>query len=309
MSEKTLLGLGAALVALLLVWGAVSLFSSFGKGKAEVGSEVTAVLAGVSKEAVTRVVLEGPSDTVTLVKADGGWTANGFEADSAALARLWSAVSDSKVRDLAAANPANHARLGVVPDSAWTLEFAAGEGEPSRLLLGKSGPGYNTAYVRLPGEDDVYTLEGPLRNAAAHDLEHWRDRTIVSVDTARVQRVEVDRAGERYVLTRDSTGWLVDGAPADGPTARSLVGGLERFEAQSFAPDTADFDAGEERRSLLALGEAGDTLAFLELSRTPESNYLARSPARKWLFEVPSWRVNRVTPERKELVASEGEGG
>lgn len=309
MSEKTLVGLGATLVVLLVLWGAVTLFSSMGEQNAEVGKEVTAVLAGLSKDGVSRVVLEGPSDTVTLEKADGAWTANGFEADSAALDRFWSAASESKVRDLAAANPANHARLGVVPDSAWTLEFTRAGGGSSRLLLGKSGPGYNTAYVRLPDQDQVYTLEGALRNAAAHEIDHWRDKTVVAVDTARVQRVEVDRAGERYVLTRDSAGWLVDGEPADGPTARSLVGALERFEAQTFAPDTADFDAGEEHRSVLALGEAGDTLASLELSRTPDSKYLARTPARKWLFEVPSWRVTRVTPERSEVVASSGAGG
>lgn len=308
MSEKTLVRLGVALVVLLVIWGAESLFSSLGKGNAEVGSEVTAALGGLSKDAVSRVVLEGPSDTVTLEKGDSGWTADGFDVDSATLARFWKAVSDAKVRDLAATNPANHARLGVVPDSAWTLEFTAGQGEPVRLLVGKSGPGYNTAYVRLPDQDNVYTLEGPLRNAAAHGLDAWRDKTIVAVDTSRVQRVEVDRAGERYVLTRDSAAWLVDGKAADGPTARSLVGGLSRLEAQAFAPDSASFDAGDEMRSVLALDEAGDTLARVELSRTPESNYLARSPTRKWLFEVPSWRVNRITPEKKEL-ASKKDGG
>lgn len=308
MSEKTLAGLGVILVALLAIWGGVSLFSSLGGESSDEGGELAAALAGLSEDAVTRVVLSGPSDTVTLERSDGAWSADGFDTDSAAMARFWSAVTGTTVRDLVATNPTNHARLGVVADSAWTLEFHRAEGEPARFLVGDQGASFNSAYVRLPGQDRVYSLEGELRSAAAHDLEHWRNKTVVAVDTSRVQRVEVDRGDERYVLTRDSAGWLVDGEAADGPTARSLVGVLADLRAQGFAPDTADFEGGEERRRVVALDQAGDTLATVEIASTPESVYLVRTPAREWLLELPSWRVSRLTPERTDLVAS-GDGG
>ncbi|HSR43434.1 MAG TPA: DUF4340 domain-containing protein, partial [Longimicrobiales bacterium] len=210
MSERSLWLLTGALVLLLAIWGAVTLASSLGGGSPAGAGELARALEGLDQERVGRVVLAGPTDTVALERADGSWTANGFETDSAAVARLWTALSEVEVGDLAAANPANHARLGVTADSAWSLGFHSGEGEElARILLGNRGPGMASAYARLPDDDEVFLLEGGLRGAAARETDHWRDKVIVQVDTSRVQRIDVSREGEAYALTRGDDGWTV----------------------------------------------------------------------------------------------------
>jgi len=314
MSEKTLRAIYTTVGVLVAVYVLTALI---GRDPASAvdgeGRALVQALEQLGKGELESIRINGPgrTDSVELVRAaDGSWTANGYPADSGAVARLQNALATSRVGHLASANPQNHRRLGVADDSTWHIEVRRkGRAEPVRLLLGEHGPVYPSAYVRLAGSDEVYLLNGGLVNSVRRAAVDWRDRVVVRADTAAIHRLVVARDSISYTLERgDSARWMLGTFAVDSAKVAELLGELARLEAQAFPLDTAA-TLGDVTRSVLALGAAGDTLALIRMAPTDQSWTWHAVAAGKGaapqlgdqVFELPAWRTDRLAPERRSL--------
>ncbi|HEY8483975.1 MAG TPA: DUF4340 domain-containing protein [Longimicrobiales bacterium] len=300
MSRKTLQILLGVVGALLVVYG-VTVAVGPRTGSPARADALASAIESIDPKRVTAIRFYGPGDTVELRRGDRGWLANGYPADSGLVAMLWEALEEARVGQLVARNPANHGRLGVAEDSARVAEFDRGSGEPVRLLVGREGPSYPSVYVRLPGRDEVYLLHADLAPAARRSLTQWRDRTIVRVDTARVNRIEVEREGGRYVLARENGRWTLDGSAADSLAVSNLLRELALLVASDFAPDTARLPE-RKVRTVTALGAAGDTLARLTFGEGDARGWWVRVAGTETLYQIPAWQADRLAPERAEFV-------
>jgi hypothetical protein len=303
MTGKGLKVLAAALGVLVAAWLLVSLLQERGAGGARDPSPALAgFFSGVTPQGVEEIRLRGPgaAEPVVLRGSEGRWTVNGFAADSSAVAGFWSTVAGAAVGARVAANPDNHARLGVHADSAWALEVQL-PGEVRTLLMGNPGTSYGTVYVRLPQEDAVHLMKGNLRADVTRDLDQWRDKLMAQVDTAVVWRMEVTRGNERFILERVDSLWTLDGEGGSDPLLiRNLLDELAFLQASGFhAPGDSLAAAGG---TVTALGRAGDTLLFLEVG-AGEGDRWARVAGDSVLYRLPSWRVGRLLPERETLRA------
>lgn len=304
MSEKALKLLVGTVGVLCLVWAAVNFLPRGGAGGGAASEALSGFFAGVTPESVTSVRFAGPGDEgdVVLKRTEGSWTVNGFEADSGSVARFWDAVAEVEVGNLVGSNPANHPRLGVAADSAWTLEVETSDGARA-LLVGKSGTRYGTAYGRLPDEDDVHLLEGGLRPTMTRTLDDWRDKRVARVDTSAVQRIELSREASSVSLERADTLWVLDeNGEADLITVRSLLGEMARMDATGFYEvlDSLPPTGGSVR----ALDSAGETLLLLEVG-SGDGDRWVRVEGDSIVYRIASWRVSRILPE---ISALRGEG-
>ena len=157
MSAKALKALMGTVAGLVILWLAVSYFPRGDRGPGGPSDTLATFFDGVTPEAVSALRFRDPDDgsQVELIRVGGEWKVNGFRADSANLDRFWDALGNAEIGDLVAANPANHPRMGLASDSAWVMEVELASG-PRSLLIGNPGPQYGTAFVRLPGEDQVH---------------------------------------------------------------------------------------------------------------------------------------------------------
>ncbi len=252
-------------------------------------------LESVDGASIVHAEIAGPEDTILLERHPDGWTVNGFDADSGAVARFLRAVDEVEVASVAAANPTNHARLGVTADSAWTLSLGGGE---VVVLLGKAGSRFRTAYARLPGEDPVSLIRGDLRSAAVRPLLDWRNKIVLRADTGAVESIRITRGGEVALYERQDSTWTVDGQEADAVTVRNLLQELANFRASGFAPEGAEIPAQPDR-TLLATDTAGVEMATLLLADRG-GNFWAASPSSPYVFEVPTFRADRIVPGTDE---------
>lgn len=291
MSDKTLRAslyfLGAVTVLYLLV---TVLRDGGGDGPAD-DSGLAAVLAELDGEWLTRVELAGPEETIELSKDGGVWTVNGFEADSAAIARYVRAVDEVEVRSVAATNPANHERMGVTAGSAWTMTVDG----TATVLLGNSGNRYRTFYARLPDADEVSLVEGDLRSAATRSLFDWRNKVMVRADTAAIASVRVTRDGTTTVYERGDSVWTVDGEEVESVKVRDLLQELSGLRASGFAAQDAVMPESPDR-SVQALDADGNEIASVQLAEQ-ENNFRASSPASPYIFEIANFRADRIAPE------------
>ena len=291
MSEKTLRMALYSLVAVTALYAGVTLMRGGGNGSVAADSALAEALAEMAGESHTRYDITGPRDTLRLERDVDGWTVNGFAADSGAVSRFLRAVKDVEIASVAAANPANHGRLGVTADSAWSL----GTGDGRAVLLGKTGNRFRTAYARLPDQDLVSLIEGDLRSAAARSLVDWRDKMILRLDTALVASIAITRDGETAVYARQDSSWTLDGDEADATTVRNVLQELANMRASGFAPEDVSMP-DEPERTVVAVDTDGTELASLELAEG-DGNFRVTSADSPYVFEVPTFRANRVAPE------------
>jgi len=300
-TEQTLKRLVGVLVAAIVVWIAAVSLSSDGDGPILATGDITAFFEGVDTSSVTAVRFTGPERAVELLADGETWTANGHASDTLLVSRLLRTLTRAGAGDLAGTNPLNHDRMGVSVDSAVTLAIDVG-GETRTLLVGKAGARAGRVYARLPGQDEVYLIQADIRAPAIRRLEDWRNKGMLSADTSRVARIEIERDGDSYTLVRGGEGeWTFeDGGEAQPSAVRCVLSELSRLIASGFLEESDSVAVLERGGSTVAYSDTGELLARIEIG-SGENDRWARLPADPAVYRLPAFRVDRITP-KLELV-------
>jgi len=296
MSEKALKQLVGALAVVAALWALVTFFSRSGDGSIGPGSELAGYFEGVDATSVTAASILRSADTIRLDREGEAWRVNGFRADSGSVARFFQTLEVSSVGDLAATNPANHDRMGVSADSARTLELEVG-GSVRTLLFGHQGPSPGTIYARQEGADEVYLVQGALWNHLQRQLDDWRNRRMLALDTTRIARIDVTRDGASFTLVRADTTWtFADGSATRASQVENLLrelgGGLV---ASRFVTDDDSLATLPTGGSTVALSEAGDVLGEVTVGSGSGDTW-GRVAGDSIRYRLPSFRVSSITP-------------
>lgn len=291
MSPRNLIRVVAALAVLLVLWGVFTLF----RGRL---SETSAQLPlpAVTAADVDRIEILGV-DTLRLERAADAWTVNGVAADPAEVRKLLDALADTvATSELVARTTGSHATLGV--DSAGRrLVLRKGSEVLLDLVVGDRATGFASVYARLPDENEVYRVRGPLGGLVDRGVDAWRSRRIAGIPPDDVGRIVIHRDGAETALVREGDGWLVGGAPADSGAVRRLLGALRDIAAIGFATpaemDSLDFERPDRRLTVLSRG--ADTLLDL-LVDSVAAGFRVRTSARPDVYQLDFWRVNELTP-------------
>lgn len=256
--------------------------------------------------------VDGPPDVVRIYRPDGDSLrlearrdtarVNGFPADSAGLASLFAALDTAAADELVSRNPENHDRLGVASGGADSVVVGPSGSPGFAFLLGGSGRGGR--FVRRPGEDRVYLLEGSAASSLGRTEGNWRDLEIAALDTARVARLVVERDGRRTAFVRDSVGWRVSGSgPLSASEAQTVLGELAGLRASSRVPAdsavrSADFSSPDAalRAWSAPSGEGEPLLALRAVEAGDGSDFLVRRDDRPHVYPLAGYRADRVFP-------------
>jgi len=305
MSEQTLKQVFGALGILVVLWlGSVLLSVRRGGGWASDGG-VASLLEGLDETTVSAVRIVGPDQTMTLQRNGGAWTVNGNPADSSTVTRFWNALVKPEVGRVVANNPSNHERMGLSASTAWSVDFTLVDGGMVSVLVGKTGPIFPSAYVRLPDQDAVVVVSGDFRPTVVLSVTQWRDKTILRVDTAAVARVVLETDEGIHVAERADDTWSVDGEPGNVNRMRVVLDELANLVGLGFVEDGEVFEENPWR--VIALGAEGDTLGIVLITGESGTRH-ARTPGSAIVFEIPSFRADRITPAIEALRAREAGG-
>ncbi len=311
MSKNVLRRLVIVLAGLLVLYGIIRLMGGRGAELSPGALELAAELEGIDERTLESATFSGPTDEIEVTRSAGDWLVNGFEPDSAAVARIFTALSEVEVGALAVANPDNHERLGVAGPETWMLEFRLQGGQNRMVALGQVGTAFQTAYARVPGSDEVYTVRGDLRGTFTRTLSDWRDKLIARVDVESIATIELERDGEVIVVERDDAGWTLpesgavaeSGAVPDSASVANILDELDELRAIGFAEAGSGFPTEDVRR-MVAMSENGDTLLALEMTPV-DAEYWVRAGGNDTLYRLATFRANRIVPEFNRLLGRE----
>ena len=301
MTPKQLMQAAMVLAAVVFLWGISEILKSRGD---EV--ERAPVFGPLVEEQVDRVEFLAGGDTTTLIRTPSGdWQVNGYGADPDRVRDFFGAVSEEIEGDLAARSASSHGRMEVDSATGKRLTVYQGEQAVAELVVGKRGRAFRSVYVRRPGSDTVYLVEGQLGEVVRRTVKDWRDKRISEVDAADINAAVVTRDGESYTIMRADSGWVFqDGSPADKEQVDRYAGRFAPVLAQGgfFATDAQQdsIDFGNATRRLTLLDESGDTLAFLVMVEQ-DNKFWVRGAAASSVYQLMSWKANEITPLRTAL--------
>lgn len=287
-----------ALAVLLVAWGGLALFR-----RSMSDAPLALALPKLSAADIDRITITAPGDTIDLRSTASGWQANGYAAAAGSVDDLIAALSDTgNASELVARSAASHARMGVDTAGGRRVRFFKGDRALADVIVGSQGRSFQTAYVRLAGDDDVYLLHGRLASLAARDLDAWRDRRIAAVPADSVRSVEVARGGRRWVLSRADGAWRLGAAAADSGAVARLLQGMGDVSALGFATaaQAESLDFAHPKRALTVLGGSSDTLLRLLFDSTAGGSWVRRAAGGP-VFRLDFWRLDQLTPSDSTL--------
>ena len=299
MTARQLRQIAVALAVVLFLWGLAEILA---RGSDTLTGDFK--LPAVTAADVDTVRLVRPADTVVLAKrSTGSWSANGFDASTDAVTGLFDAFSKSTVTELSAQSAASHGRMGVDSARGKRFTFTRGGTVVDQLVVGERGPGYTGAYVRRPGNDDVYLVRGELANMADRMLDDWRDKAIATIEPDSVQEVRIERRRGTTTLRRADGGWRIGQAAADSGAVRRMLEQWRNLSAAGFATqpqmDSTDFRPPDRRVTLI--GRQGP-LVELALDSAAYWWWLQKASGGA-IYRLESWRLDQLMPPDSALRA------
>ncbi len=209
MNSKTLLGLAGAAVVLLGLG-----FWIAGRQSATPTSSELLLYPNLTSQAASidtvRIFKAGDVRAVELLRKDNTWTVTeraGYPADVSKLRTLLRSLSEAKLFEEKTSTPENYPNLGVEDvskaDATGLRLEIPGTKPPVNLIIGKSGPGAQSQYVRRVGEPKSWLVNASIEASATP--ETWIRKDIVDVGADRVQSatVTVDKA-KAYTASKAS---------------------------------------------------------------------------------------------------------
>jgi len=302
MSEWTLKRLLGALGAVAAVWLLVFFVSRRSDGdEAQVTGPIATFFEGADSSTLTAVRFRRSFGTLELRNVGGVWEAGGFKSDSGSISRFFQTLRDTEVTGVAATNPANHARMGLDPDTAASLELEQ-NGTTRRILVGLDGPRTGTFYARMPDEDVVYLVDSGLRSYVFRQLDDWRNRRMLAIDTSRVRRITVERDGQSATLVRTDSVWtFADGGPANARPVQNILnelgGGLV---AARFVSDADSIGRLPPGGTTVAYAETGEQLAAVTVGSGTGDRW-ATAAGDSVRYRLPPFRVDLIVPRVETL--------
>jgi len=174
-----------------------------------------------------RIFKAGDAPAVELTRQQTQWSVgerDGYAADTAKVRKLLLALTQAKTTEEKTSNPEQYATLGVADtkDAKATgvrVELAgvaqSTNNKPVNLIVGKSGTGSNSRYVRRAGEPQSWLINQSLDAPA--NPQDWLRTSVIDVGADRIQSATVTvgsaKSYEAAKKTRADADFNVGGLP------------------------------------------------------------------------------------------------
>lgn len=246
-------------------------------------------LCDVDREAVNAIELTKPGEgAFTLVRSGDKWYVERggkrYLAEQPRVDGFLSALPGLRSDSLATDDAQKHGEFEVDELQGTGLKVMTGNGDVAcELIVGKAAPGYQSAFVRLPGEDNVYRATENLKSLVGFDFKSFRARQLWPFEPTGVTALTVRPPGaeEAATFTREPGGlWLnEDGSNANQNALTQIADKFSKLRVNDFENE-AELEAmgfGEEALPNLAVtASAGGYELELGSFIEEKSQYYAR---------------------------------
>lgn len=237
----------------------------------------------------------------------------GFRADAEAVNALFEKTAAIEAGNVVSKSPEKRSLFEVDSTGLRVAIFAEGDKAVADFVIGKSGPDFQSNYVRLTDGDAVYLSSELIRSAFDKGRRGWRDRKILSFAPEEVTAVRFVNADTTVALRKSSEGtWDVEGDPtrvARAPILDGVLRTLSRYMTDDFADsvvaDTAGFSP-PARTIEVTLSPGEPQVLEVGAMKSP-TQYWVRRRGQEMIFVVSKGRVETLFKSPDELTEAKPE--
>lgn len=220
--------------------------------------------------------IEKDGDTWKLVLSDG----KKVNTDGKKFMNSFKSLVNLKPKKLVSKKVEKHKSFEVDDSSAIKVKVMAGDEVVSELMIGKFSfsqpPGGQQqqmmqqrqqpkifTYVRLTGEDEVYSIDGGLSWDFNKKPEDWRNTSVVGIGKYEVSNVQVS-GGIDFLLAKDSTGgWSGNGIEIDSAGIQKYLDAVTNMTSKNFNDNVSVSELGTPVLEIAVSSESDKTVASI----------------------------------------------
>ncbi|HEX7012887.1 MAG TPA: DUF4340 domain-containing protein [Steroidobacteraceae bacterium] len=264
-----------------------------------------------------RIYKAGDALAVQLQKQNDDWTVSersNYPADESKLSKLVLAIAEAKPYEQKTSKPEQYPSLGVEDtskaDASGIRIELVGPAEPVNLIVGRSGPGTDSHYVRRAGEAQSWLIDEHIDTSSTP--EAWLRKNIIDVSADRIHSATVTHEGAKpytaIKTSRADANFKVEKLPKGkklkyDSVANTFATALSAFTLSDVRP-ASEFESIEPTDTATFKTFDGLVVSLKGWTRD-DKHYVALEPtfdsALAERFKIPT------APEEKSK--GEGEGG
>jgi hypothetical protein len=166
----------------------------------------------------------------------------------------------------------------------------------SAFILGKSGFDYSHFYFRYPDKQEIWLSQGLERYAVDHNMDYWRDKTLVMIDKTTVESVKVSNSnGSPVNLIRKPDGWYATENKTenkvDDAGINSIIDAACAFSGDGFAGPGDKFGSTEFSIQLKTKSGTTEQLLF---GSVKDGKRFVKKGSDPTLYYVYDYRANAL---------------
>lgn len=203
---------------------------------------------------ITGIAIKNGDQSFRIQRSDDGWHLTRGLEDSAspeAVQALIQTALETPVLDRIDASEIrddkNLSGYGVLKSS-LQIDFK-GDTPPS-LLIGKTSPDGMRQYVSFENSKTVYLIPKDIVRLLTLPTENYRDRRILPIDPAQVERIVFRRGISTLELQREGDGWKILrplNAPADAAAVENLLSKIHALRLKALQVDNKTSPSADSR--------------------------------------------------------------
>jgi len=294
--------LGLAFLLLLAIF-ALSRLTRIRPGRATLMTDVVAIdTSQVNSFTLYPQAEEGQA--VTFERTGNGWQVTHLDitvpAAGQAVRNLLAEISSLRADQLVSRDPAKWADFSVNDSLGSRIVIREGGRETLDLMVGRfqyQPPPRNNmnmygqnrvtgkTYIRLSGEDEVYSVDGFFALSVNRGFSQWRNNVLSRVNTAQLTGLRFDYpADSGFVARKSDAHWQVAGLTADSARMEQYLNGLRNLTHNDFEdtgrpegePDYRLTMEGDNMSPVMIMAfNAGDSTYLINSSLNPSTWFKA----------------------------------
>lgn len=237
----------------------------------------------------------------------------GFRADAEAVNALFEKVATIEAGNVISKSAEKRSLFEVDSTGLWIKILAEGDKPVADFVIGKSGPDFQSNYVRPSDGDEVYLSSELIRSAFDKGRRGWRDRKILAFAAEEVTAVRFTNGDTTIALRKGGEGmWTVEGDEtrvARAPILDGVLRTLSRYMTDDFADSVAADTAGfsPPARTIEVTLSAGEPQVLEVGAMKSPTQYWVRRKGQEMIFVVSKGRVETLFKSHEELTEAKPE--
>ncbi|MEW6234342.1 MAG: DUF4340 domain-containing protein [Candidatus Omnitrophota bacterium] len=221
----------------------------------------------VNKEGTFKAVMDGENWRMVQPFETGG--------DKSAWDNIARSITDGQKQRVIDENPKDIGVFGLKEPTLQVTVSGVNGATASTLLFGKATPTSGKYYALVKGSSEVVTVYSSMYTSGDKKLFDLRDKTIVDIDAAKVQRFEVDQPGLKLKADRKGEDeWTITEpvlARADSTKIQDMLSKIKNGKIKQFIDEHPDNLAAYE------LVQPATRLVFWTGEKANESSWSSRA--------------------------------